>query len=233
MREDAVVTLAVFRPAPVDDVDAVRARIEAHQTKPPPALAGFAQGAAPTDEVHLVAAPVDASLPLDLPSLMAEAGEAAAPLATARSAVFIRAVGDATRAEARLRAAALAADALLAAGDGVVVDLGTRRAFDATAWRARLTAADWPADEVRLGAEQAADGTVTFFTRGMARFGQADLEEAGIAPADARVRFDRFQTMFRRLRAHQLVSPGDAVEGVVLRECTRPPEAIEHQCVAL
>lgn len=230
----AVVTFAVFRPTPLDDADAAvkaaEARVDKGFADPPTPLADFAEGRPPKPTI--IAAPVDAALPLDLEALTADAGEAAPALEAARSVLFARYAGPPVDHTEHLEGAALAA-ALLAGPADAVVDLGTRRVWTGAGFAAWMTAKGWLADQVTVDAEQAEDGTVTFFTRGMARFGEPDLEATGVAPAEARERFAAFQALLGALRGRGATKPGDTVEGVVLRRCARPPEAIERTCVAM
>lgn len=230
----AVVTFAVFRPAPLDDADGVTEAAEARMAKgfaePPPALGDFAEGQPP--KPTLIAAPVDGALPLDLAALAAGAGEAAPAITGARSVIFVRYAGPVVEAHEHLEGAALGA-ALVAGAADAVVDLGTRRSWTAAGFAQWMASEGWLADQVTVDAEQAEDGTVTFFTRGMARFGQPDLEAAGVPPAEARDRFAAFQALLTALRAHGAAKPGDTVDGVTLGRCARPPEAIERTCVAM
>lgn len=230
----AVVSFAVFRPAPLENreraLKVAEVAVEKAFRRPPLVLAPLAAGQPPRPE--LIAAPVDDALPLDIDALAADAGDAAAPLKAARSVVFVRYAGKALPDDAQVRGTALGAAALVAPGT-VVVDPGTRRVWTGEAFFMWTAAEDWLADQVTVDAQQAEDGSVTFFTRGMARFGQPDLEAAGVPAAEARARFGAFQTLLAALRAHGPAKPGDTVGGVKLGRCTRPPEAIERTCVSM
>lgn len=227
----AVVSIAVFGPGPVPTAEEIEDRVEGWGA--PYELNDFANKVRRRDDLLYVPAPVDDELPLSVEAIAGAAGDAAPAVRAARSVVFVRYTGRALDDEAHLRAAALSALAL-AAGDGhAIVDLGSRRVFTPEAWQAFLMADDWLAQQVVVDAEQGAGGTVTFYTRGMARFGQPDLEESGVPEAEARARFERFQQVLAALRAHGPAKPGDVVGGVTLKSCTRPPEAIERACVAM
>lgn len=227
----AVVSLAVFGPGAPPDAAEIESEVEGFGA--PWALNDFARKVKRRDDLLYVPAPVDDSLPLAVEGIAAAAGEAAPAVRGARSVVFVRYAGRPIEDEAHLRAASLSALAL-AAGEGhAIVDLGNRRVFTPEAWQAFLASDDWLAQQVVIDAEQGDDGTVTFYTRGMARFGQPDLEESGVPKAEARGRFERFQAVFRALRDRGPSKVGDVVDGVTLRPCTRPPEAIEHACVAM
>lgn len=229
----AVVSLAVFGPDVVPEVAAVEARVAGFV--PPAELAAFAARAraASGAELLFVPAPVDANLPLDVEGIAGAAGEAGGAVRAARSVVFVRYAGKPLPDDAHLRAAVIAAAALAPDERHVIVDLGNRRVFDQAKWRAFLASDDWLAQQVVLDAEQGAPGTVTFFSRGMARFGLPDLEQAGVPEAEARARFERFQTMFQALRAHGPARVGDVIDGVKLAPCQRPAVAIERACVAM
>lgn len=229
----AVVSFAVFGPEAPAEGDAVEQAVQQAVAQPPAALAGVISSVKPWPELLYVPAPVDADLPLELSALAAEAGPAASALEGARSAVFVRYAGKALSDEAQVRAAAFAAAALATGPDRVVVDLGTRRAWTGANFAAWVAADDWIADQVTLSAEQGEDGSITFFTRGMARFGQPDLEAAGVPREQAKARFDAFQKLYAALRVHGPAKAGDTVGGVKLKRCTRPPEAIERSCVSM
>lgn len=228
----AVVSLAVFTPAPTPEVAAVEAQVAGFA--PPAELADFAARAKAGSGLLYVPAPVDADLPLDVEGIASAAGEAGDAVRAARSVVFVRYAGKPLADDAHLRAAALAAAAIAADARHVVVDLGSRRVFDHAAWRSFLASDDWLAQQVVLDAEQGTTpGTVTFYTRGMARFGQPDLEWSGVPEAEARQAFEKFQATYQALRAHGPAKAGDVVDGVTLRPCTRPAVAIERTCVGM
>ncbi len=230
----AVVAFAVFRPAvPADlarEQKIAEAAVKANLRVVPPTVSSVARRPMPDPEV--IIAPVDGELPLDLPALIAGAGEAAPLLEKARAVWIVGYAGRVFEHDAQVRAVALGAWAFAIEGSAVV-DLGTRRAWTRAEYLEWIKADDWMADQVTVDAEQAEDGTVTFFTRGMARFGQPDLEAAKVPAAEARERFAEFQALLAALRAHGPAKPGDTVGGVTLGRCVRPPEAIERTCVSM
>lgn len=218
---DAVVTQAVFLAAP------------------PPAAAAAAQAATdavgaaglPAVPLSVVPAPVDDALPLDLGALAAALDAHADALGAARGVVFVRYQGRPLPADAQVRAAAHAALGV-APPDAVIVDLATRVARTPAELAAHLDAPSWRADQVTLEATRGADDTITFATHGMAKLGLPDLEQTGVPPGEARAAFARFQLVWHALQAHGHAAPGASVGGVTLRPCARPPEAVDHECVA-
>lgn len=204
-------------------------------------FAAFLPGAAPDDPVAaagadertltVVAAPVDAKLPLDLVALSASVSNHGERVGGAHSVVFVRYAGPRKDGLAHVRAAAEAALAL--AADGVVVDLGTRRAYTQAELRTFLQSEGWGAEQIVVEAQQDPQGQVMFVTYGMARLGLPDLELSGVEPAQARLGFGAFQVVLHALQARTKAAPGDTVGDVVLRACTRPPEAYEQACVRM
>lgn len=230
----ALVSFAVFRPQAVDDIErqqkVARGLVKATLRLPPQGLNAVLRRPMPDPEVIIAA--VDGDLPLDLPALVAEAGPAAPAIEQAKSVWIVRYAGAPMDQDAHLRAAAVGAWAFAHEG-AAVVDLGTRRAWSRDAYLTWLKSDGWLADQVTVSAEQGEDGAVTFFTRGMARFGQPDLEAADVPPEKARETFAAFQTLLAALREHGPAKAGDTVGGVELGACTRPPEAIERACVSM
>ncbi len=208
----AVVTFAAFLPGPAPE--------------DPAAAAGVKK-----NSLSVVAAPVDAKLPLDLSALSAAVSGLGERVGAARNFVFVRYAGVRRAELAHVRRAAEAA--LAVAGDGVVVDLGTRRAYTPAELRTFLQSEGWGAEQIVVEAQQDPQGKVMFVTYGMARLGLPDLEFAGVEPAQAREGFGAFQTLLHALQARKKAAPGDAVGTVVLRTCTRPPEAYEQACVRM
>jgi len=199
-------------------------------------FAAFLAGEAPDDPqapggvpLNLVTAPVDASLPIDLPALRAASPDHAAAIGAARDVVFVRYAGPPLPALAHVRAASEAAVAL----GGVLVDLGTRRAYAPDELTAFLQSEGWAAEQIVVEAQKEASGQVMFTTYGMARLGLPDLELSGVDPAQARLGFGAFQKVLHALQARERAVPGDEVGGVALRECARPPEAYEQACVRM
>lgn len=175
--------------------------------------------------LSIVAAPVDNSLPLDLPGLKAAVPAIGEP----RSVVFVRYAGDRQPALAHVRTAA---EAALSFG-GTIVDLGTRRGYTADTLRAFLQSPDWAAEQIVVEAQKDDAGMVLFVTYGMARLGLPDLELSGIQPPHARLAFGAFQKVLHTLQTRRRAAPGDTVEGATLRECLRPPKAYEQTCVRM
>lgn len=218
---DAVVTQAIFLTAAPPAADAA-----ANTATDAVRAAGLS--AVP---LSVVPAPVDDALPLDVAALAAAVTAHADALRTARGVVFVRYQGRPLADDAQVRAAARAALAI-APADAVVVDLATRVARTPAELAAHLDAPSWRADQITVEATRGADDTVTFATHGMAKLGLPDLEQTGVPPGEARAAFERFQAVWHALQAHGHAAPGEAVGGVTLGACARPPEAIDHECVA-
>ncbi|MEE2788765.1 MAG: hypothetical protein VX589_15625 [Myxococcota bacterium] len=180
----------------------------------------------------LIVAPVDAKLPVHMSAIIDVAGELAARLRQATHVAFVQYLGPARDDDAALRAAATAL-ARMADSNDVLVDMSLHRVFTRAAWKTWMEAADWLADQVVPGVEAMGDNRVTFYTRGMAKFGQPDLEWAGIKKANAREKFGEFQAMIAEVRARRATRIGDTVAGRTFIACTRPPEAIELDCVGI
>ncbi|MCB9535464.1 MAG: hypothetical protein H6704_04300 [Myxococcales bacterium] len=218
---DAVVTQAVFlTAAPPEAAAASETAADAVRAAGLPAV-----------PLSVVPAPVDDGLPLDVAALAAAVNAHADALRAARGVIFVRYQGRPLPDDAQVRAAARAALAL-APADAVVVDLSTRVARTPAELAAHLDAAGWRADQITLEATRGADDTVTFATHGMAKFGLPDLEQTGVPPSEARAAFGRFQAVWHDLQAHGHATPGQRVGAITLRACSRPPEAIDHECVA-
>ena len=218
---DAMITLAVFLAGPPPEADAARKA----------AMSGVRAAHLSTEGLVVTPAPIDDALPLDLGALATAAGPQGAALAAARGVIFVRYAGRPAPDGAHLRAAGEAALAV-APADALVVDLSTRATWAPAALRAALGTPAWRADQVVPEATRADDGTVTFATRGMAKFGLPDLEQTGVAPEAARAAFERFTEVWRALRVHGPAAPGDTVAGALLRPCARGAEAYDLECVA-
>ncbi len=218
---DAVVTQAVFlADAPPDAAAVAQAAADAVRAAGLPAV-----------PLSVVPAPVDDALPLDVAAVAGAVNAHADALRAARGVIFVRYQGRPLPDDAQVRAAARAALAV-APADAVVVDLSTRVARTPAELAAHLDAAGWRADQITVEATRGPDDTVTFATHGMAKLGLPDLEQAGVPPSEARAAFARFQGVWHALQAHGHATPGQTVGGVTLRPCSRPPEAIDHECVA-
>ena len=113
------------------------------------------------------------------------------------------------------------------------MDLSVRRAYDPATWTRWVTDPQWTADQVVPSAQRGADGAVVFFSRGMAKLGLPDLELTGVDPTTAREQFGAFQALLAKLVDRGKAKVGDTIDGIVLKACSRPSEAIENQCVAM
>ena len=184
--------------------------------------------------LRVVGAPVDAALPLDLNQVAATAGQHGPAIRAARSVVFVRYTGASDPGLKHVRAVVQGALAVTEdAGAGpVVVDLGTHRADTPDSLRGFLESAGWAREQIGVAAHQDPSGQVVFTSRGMARLGCPDLELT-VNATEARAAFGRFQETLRALQAQGHAKPGDAVGGVTLQPCSRPPEAYEHECVRM
>jgi hypothetical protein len=235
---DAVVTFAVFSPEQAprhvqERVVALQGIVEGTFNSPPQDLAPMVRTAQPRPELAITVQPVDEALPLNLDALANGAGDQADALRAAKSVIFVHYAGPPSAGAAHLRAVGVAVAALASDAKGVVADLGTLRTWSHQAWRTYLGAADWLADQVTVEAAREDDGTVVFFTRGMAKLGLPDLEQAGVAPDRARAVFADFQRIYAALRAHGHAAPGDKVGDVTLGACRRPAVAYDHECVGV
>lgn len=219
-KKDAVVTFAVFG-GPIDDAEQrVRKALAA------PSLPGFAKGAPmlPTVGTHPVK-----TLPIRIEALAQ--GPHAQAIEAASHATIVHSVGPAGADAARLRWAALATLAL--ASDGVVVDMSTRKSWDAKQFREWLTASDFLGRQIELAAFKENPTTVMFHTEGMAKLGLPDVEMGGVPLTTAKLAFAGFQATVLEIRARGWVGVGDTVKMATLAACERPPVAITHECVRL
>lgn len=116
----------------------------------------------------------------------------------------------------------------------VGVDLSTRQLVspvDLENWN--LNQGTMLAEQVIPGIERDSSGLVTFYTRGMAKFGLPDLERTDIHPSQARKSFGRFQTTIGKALGMKILKQGRSFEGFKLSDCKRPAIAIERDCVRL
>lgn len=220
--DDAIVTFAIFSTEAAPQIEDQRTAV---------AKALRAARLSKRWTPGVVVTPTDGEFPLDLEALAAHVGPLGAAVSGATHVVFVRYVGRTGPAHRHLRAAAVAVSTLLE--QGVVVDLGVRRAYDAATWRQWVDDPGWLTDQVLPAVQRHPDGTVTFFTRGMAKLGLPDLELTGVSTAEARARFTAFQGLLAQIVARGHAKEGDTVESVKLKPCARQPEAIEHRCVAM
>jgi hypothetical protein len=235
---DAVVTFAVFSPEtpPVDPEQravVLNGIVEATFNTPPADLADPVKRVRGRPPLVVTVQPVEA-LPLNVEALAAMAGPAdAQALRAAKTAIFVRYLGKPAPDAAHLRGVGVAASALAADAKGVVTDLGTLRTWSSDEFRARIQQPDWVSDEVTIEASQDETGSVVFFTRGMAKLGLPDLEQAGVPPAAARDTFAGFQRTWAALREHGHAAPGDRLGEALLQTCKRPALEYDHECVGL
>ena len=146
---------------------------------------------------------------------------------------FLRYQGPRLAGDTHLWHSALAINGLSNTNEQIIVDLSTRQAFALQEWRANIGQANWLERQVVPGAEKDRSGTITFFSRGMAKFGLPDLEMSNIQSTEARQQFESFLIALSELKLRRTAKVGDSLSGSPLMECGRPPEAIEHRCVAL
>lgn len=89
------------------------------------------------------------------------------------------------------------------------------------------------AEQVIPGVERDEDGTITFYTRGMAKFALPDLERTGVPKSEARESFGAFQDLIQKALDASRLEIGSEFEGFELRACKRKKIAIERDCVNL
>ncbi len=220
--DDAIVTFAIFTAGGEPSAEDQRSAVAK-------ALRSARIGKRWTPGVLVV--PTAGELPLDLGALAAEVGPHGATISAASHITFVRYLGPRGPALRHLHAAAAAVTAILTTG--LVVDLGVRRAYDAAEWNQWVSDPKWLTDQVVPSAQRGPDGSVVFFSRGMAKLGLPDLELTGVDPKSARDRFAAFQTLLAKLVDRGKAKVGDTLEGVTLKPCKRPSEAVENACVAM
>lgn len=220
---DAVITFAVFtRGAPKD----AEGRVQTALMAPEPAA--FVTDAGPPVMPSVATHPADA-LPIRLEALAQ--GAHADAILKASHATMVHSAGPPGPNAARLRWAAVAALALV--GDGVVVDLTTRKAFDAAGFAAHLADPAWLAEQVTIAAFKESARTVMFHTEGMAKLGLPDVELGGVPLRTAKLAFAGFQATVNEVRSTGPVKPGDATKMARFEACQRPPETFTHECVRI
>ena len=115
-----------------------------------------------------------------------------------------------------------------------VLDLSTRRVLSISEFEQRLAnSAAFLSEQVVPGVERAENGTITFYTRGMSKFGLPDLEQTEIAPAKAKTAFKVFQNILLEALEQPELKLGSSFGDFILIECQRPKNAIEQNCVNL
>ncbi|MGB0647053.1 MAG: hypothetical protein ACPGQS_07750, partial [Bradymonadia bacterium] len=115
-----------------------------------------------------------------------------------------------------------------------VLDLSTRRVYPIEEFDQSLsTSKVFLSDQVVPGVERAENGSITFYTRGMVKFGLPDLEQTDIKPKDAKLAFGVFQKTLLTALDQPKLEVGDRLNTFVLAPCKRPKNAIEQSCVNL
>ena len=115
-----------------------------------------------------------------------------------------------------------------------VLDLSTRRAYTIEDFDRLLSSeGEMLAEQVIPGVERADDGTITFYTRGMAKFALPDLEQSGVSTQEAKRRFKMFQRTITIALEKTVLKQGSELDGHLLSQCQRNETAIERECVHL
>ena len=231
---DAQVTFAILGQGELADEKELSKTLERLLRRPASSVRGrklrpLPRGNWPT----VISAKVDSALPLDIDGLAAESGELAGRIRGASHIAFLRYQGPRLAGDTHLWHSALAINGLSNTNEQIIVDLSTRQAFALQEWRANIGQANWLERQVVPGAEKDRSGTITFFSRGMAKFGLPDLEMSNIQSTEARQQFESFLIALSELKLRRTAKVGDSLSGSPLMECARSPEAIEHRCVAL
>jgi len=180
----------------------------------------------------VVSAKTDGALPLNLPAIIRAAGPHGKTIQRASYVAFVRYAGPPLAGNRHIVATLKAAAVLASSRSHILLDVSTRRVYDALKWAQWIDGDSTLADQVVPGAERTPGG-VTFFSRGMAKFGLPDLEVFGVPLKEARTRFKEFQGSINALRRKGYVKVGGDLEGKRLLACQRSPQAIEAECVRL
>jgi hypothetical protein len=115
-----------------------------------------------------------------------------------------------------------------------VMDLSTRAIHSVSDFDLSLEKPSaFLSEQVIPGVERASNGTITFYTRGMVKFGLPDLEQTEIQAADAKQAFMAFQQILLAALEQPELPIGGQFEQFSLAECKRPKNAIEKNCVNL
>ena len=224
---------AVFGGAELADAKGLQKQIVLGLHQAPSALKSIRDRLGSEPPVPLVITnPNDADLPVSLESITAEP-EVASRIRSSKFVAFLRYVGPEHKDHKQLWSSALAAALVAQSDEHVVVDMATRQSFAGDDWRAKLSQSDWIENQVQPGAQKNADGTVTFFTLGMMKFGRPDLEEANIPADQARERFPTFMKAVQTVLTGRHVSVGGRLDDLTFEKCVRAEEAIEHACVQI
>ena len=115
-----------------------------------------------------------------------------------------------------------------------IMDLSTRAIHAVHDFDLNLsTPSTFLSEQVIPGVERADNGTITFYTRGMVKFGLPDLEQTEIQPKNAKQAFSAFQQILLTALEQPELPIGGQFEQFTLAECKRPKNAIEKNCVNL
>lgn len=182
-----------------------------------------------------VSATVEEGLPMPLSNLTQTIGNDSIrkDIGQSKSVLLVRYLGptlpDSAHITSFLKLSAAAADQF-----SYAIDLSTRRLLrpeQLAAWNQQPTTMF--AEQVVPGIERGPKGTITFYTRGMAKFGLPDLEQTDVPPPLARQGFATFQGLLNRALEKKVLKVGDVFESYRLTSCKRPTIAIERDCVNL
>ena len=88
-------------------------------------------------------------------------------------------------------------------------------------------------EQVVPDVEKGRGNALTFFTRGMAKFAQPDLEMGATRDSQAKTRFNAFQSLIAQILAGPQMKIGKSVEGYQLTTCQRSSVSYEKSCVRL
>ena len=187
------------------------------------------------EKLVFVSTTVEEGLPIDLGSLAQTAPDENARQLVTRSkqVLLVRYLGPTLPNSEHLPIFLRLATA--AAGDfSYTIDLSTRRIMARdkfTAWNEDSSMMF--AEQVVPGIERAENQTITFYSRGMAKFGLPDLEQTNVSRETARKGFVSFQGVLSKALETKTLQVGDRFEGFTLAPCKRSTIAIEKDCVNL
>lgn len=184
--------------------------------------------------VEYVSRNVQDGLPVPLEELKAGvSAESLAALSEVKSVLLARYFGPKLKEDKHvIQFARLARNA--AGKPSFVLDLSTRTLLSVTAFDALLEEPTrFFSEQVIPGVERSDTGGVTFFTRGMVKFGLPDLEQGGVEVAVAKRTFNEFQASVRLALERTTLKIGDKLGNGTLGSCLRPQNAIERECVRI
>ena len=183
---------------------------------------------------EFVSRPVESGLPMNIEELSAYTSEeTAARLKEIKTVLLARYYGPKLAAEAHVIEFAKLAR-MCSGTPQFVLDLSTRRVYRIDEFDQSLkTSQGFLADQVVPGVERAQNGSITFYTRGMVKFGLPDLEQTDIEPKDAKQAFGVFQQTLLIALEQSTLQIGDRLNTSILVPCKRPKNAIEQSCVNL